>query len=69
MIRSFTYNGAYANFLEDEIGSLEVGKRADLIVLEKNLFEIPVEEITKTRVMQTMVAGNVVYQAADFPGG
>lgn len=69
MIRSFTYNGAYANFLEDEIGSLEVGKRADLIVLEKNLFEIPVEEITKTKVMQTMVAGNVVYQAADFPGG
>lgn len=69
MIRSFTYNGAYANFLEDEIGSLEVGKRADLIVLEKNLFEIPVEEIIKTKVMQTMVAGNVVYQAADFPGG
>jgi len=69
MIVSFTYNGAYANFLEDELGSLEVGKKADLIVLEKNLFEIPAEEIAKTKVMQTMVAGNVVYQAADFAGG
>ncbi len=45
MIRSFTINGAYANFLEKETGSIEVGKKADLIVLDKNLFEIPVTEI------------------------
>ena len=68
MIRSFTYNGAYANFLENEIGSLEVGKKADLIILEKDLFEIPVEQIAEVKVLLTMVEGNVVYQGSDFPG-
>ena len=68
MIVSFTYNGAYANFLENELGSLEVGKKADLIILEDNLFEIPVDQITETKVLLTMVEGNVVYQAADFAG-
>jgi len=68
MICSFTYNGAYANFLENEIGSLEVGKKADLIVLDKNLFEIPVDEIAKTKVLLTLVDGNEVYRAANFAG-
>jgi len=68
MIRSFTYHGAYANFLENEVGSLEVGKKADLIILEKDLFEIPVEQIAETKVLLTMVEGNVVFQGIDFPG-
>jgi len=68
MIRSFTYNGAYANFLENEVGSLEVGKKADLIILEKDLFEIPVKQIAETKVLLTMVDGNVVFQGSDFPG-
>lgn len=68
MIVSFTYNGAYANFLENEIGSLEVGKKADLVVLEKNLFEIPADQIAKTKVLLTMIDGNVVYQESEFPG-
>jgi len=68
MIRSFTYNGAYANFLENEIGSLEVGKKADLIILEKDLFEIPVKQIAETKVLLTMIDGNVVFRGTDFPG-
>ncbi len=66
MIASYTYNGAYANFLEDEIGSLEVGKQADLIVLDQNLFELPSSEISKTKVLLTMVAGQEVFRAAEF---
>lgn len=68
LIRSFTYNGAYANFLENELGSLEVGKKADLVVLDKNLFEIPEEEIASTKVLLTLVDGNEVYRATEFPG-
>ena len=67
MIISYTFNGAYANYLENELGSLEVGKKADLIVLNKNLFEIPAEEIGGTKVILTLVGGEVVYQGSGFP--
>ena len=63
MLASYTYNGAYANFLENETGSIEVGKRADLIVLEKNLFEIPTTEIAQTKVLLTLVDGKEVFRA------
>ena len=68
LIRSYTYNGAYANFLENEIGSLEVGKKADLVVLEKNLFEIPEEDIALTKVLLTLVDGKEVYRNPGFSG-
>jgi predicted amidohydrolase YtcJ len=63
MIASFTINGAYANFLEDEIGSLEVGKRADFIVLDRNLFQIPPNDIAKTKVLKTFIDGKEVFRA------
>ena len=47
MIASFTINGAFASFLEDETGSIETGKLADLVVLESNLFDIPFENISE----------------------
>jgi predicted amidohydrolase YtcJ len=63
MIISYTYNGAYANFLENETGSIEVGKRADMIVLDQNLFKISPNEIAKTKVVLTLVAGQEVFRA------
>ncbi len=69
MITSFTYNGAYANFLENEIGSIEVGKQADIIVLDQNLFEIPANEIAKTKVLLTLVDGKEVFRDSAIPGG
>jgi predicted amidohydrolase YtcJ len=68
MIQSFTYNGAYANFLENETGSIEVGKQADIIVLDQNLFEIPTNEIAKTKVLMTLVDGKEVFRASTFTG-
>jgi predicted amidohydrolase YtcJ len=69
MITSYTYNGAYANFLEKETGSIEIGKQADLVVLEQNLFEIPVNEIADVEVLLTLVGGKEVYRSAAFSGG
>lgn len=66
MIRSFTINGAYANFLENETGSIEVGKKADLIVLDKNLFDIPVTEIHKAKVLLTLFEGEEVFRDSLF---
>lgn len=68
MIVSYTYNGAFANFLENEVGSIEVGKHADLIVLDQDLFEIPTNEIATSRVLLTLVDGKVVYEAGEFSG-
>jgi len=66
MIATFTINGAYANFLENETGSLEVGKQADLIVLDHNLFEIPSAEIANTKVLLTLVDGQEVYRDSEL---
>jgi predicted amidohydrolase YtcJ len=66
MITSFTYNGAYANFLEDDTGSIEVGKQADMVVLDQNLFEIPATEIADTKVLLTLVDGEPVYRDPAF---
>ncbi|MBU1099635.1 MAG: amidohydrolase [Bacteroidetes bacterium] len=61
MIRSFTINGAYANFQENVTGSIEKGKSADLIVLDKNLFDIPVDQINAARVLRTIFMGKEVF--------
>ena len=62
-IRAYTLNGAYANFAEQNRGSITVGKYADLVLLSANLFEIPHQEILDTKVVLTMVGGSVVYRA------
>jgi predicted amidohydrolase YtcJ len=66
MIESFTINGAYAAFMEDEIGSLEVGKRADFIVLSQNILEIEPGEIHNTIVLLTYFEGQEVYRSEAF---
>jgi predicted amidohydrolase YtcJ len=60
-IRAYTVNNAYSGFQEKELGSLEVGKLADLVILSDNLFEIAPQEIINTEVTLTMVGGEVMY--------
>ena len=64
-----TINGAYVNFEETETGSVEVGKAADLIVLDRNLFEIPAHEIHRAQVLLTLLEGKEVYRSESFPDG
>jgi predicted amidohydrolase YtcJ len=59
----YTRNAAYIMRLEDKTGSIEVGKRADLIVLDRNLFKIPATEINEARVLLTIMDGKTVYSA------
>lgn len=61
-LRAATINGAYLLFAEDKIGSIEPGKFADLVVLEKDILTCPEDEIKDIRVLLTMVGGNIVYQ-------
>jgi len=63
-IEAYTLNGAYVMNQEESVGSIEVGKRADMIVLDQNLFEIEPTEIGKTEVLVTIFDGEVVYNAA-----
>lgn len=61
VIRGYTLNGAVAEFAEDIKGSITPGKLADLVVLDRNLFEIPPEEILQAQVRMTLVDGRIRY--------
>lgn len=62
-LRAITLNAAYTLRQEKLTGSLEVGKLADLIVLDRNFFTIPAEDIANIKVLQTVVGGKEVYRA------
>jgi len=61
-IRGYTLNGAYAEFSESLKGSVEKGKLADLVVLSRNIFKVPPEEIQKTEVKMTILNGEVIFK-------
>src|SRR5262249_17521450 len=61
VVKMHTINAAAQLHHERDIGSLEVGKQADLVVLSQNLFRVPTEQISETRVLLTMMGGRVVF--------
>lgn len=63
VLRAATLDAAWTLRQEAHIGSLEVGKLADLIVLDRNVLAIPEEEIARVKVLQTVVGGRVVHEA------
>jgi len=63
-VRAYTKGSAFAAFSDKQVGTLEVGKLADLAVLSQDIFAVPPETIGKTRVVTTMVGGRIVYDAA-----
>ncbi|HEY1253046.1 MAG TPA: amidohydrolase [Thermoanaerobaculia bacterium] len=65
-IAAYTIGGAYLDFTERETGSIETGKAADLIVLDKNLFAIPPSRIHETKVLWTLLEGREVFKAPGF---
>ena len=65
LIEAYTINGAYLMQQEEITGSVEVGKYADLVVLEKNLFEVAPSEIGEVKVIMTFFEGNQVFNGTD----
>jgi len=68
LIAGYTINGAYQLRFDHEIGSLVVGKRADIIVLDQDLFEMEPHAIGSIKVLLTMMNGRVTHDAGKLPG-
>ncbi|MBX9687851.1 MAG: amidohydrolase family protein, partial [Candidatus Obscuribacterales bacterium] len=66
ILSAYTINGAYLGHWEKECGSLEVGKSADLLILDKNLFAVSPFEIHNSKVLWTVFKGRVVYKDPNF---
>ncbi len=66
VIKMHTINGAYQMHQERNTGSIEIGKQADLIVLSQDLFAVPTERISDTRVLLTILGGTIVYRDPDM---
>ena len=59
-IKIFTHNGAIANKVGDSSGSLEVDKDADFIVLDRQIFDVPITEVGETVVLMSVVGGQEI---------
>ena len=68
VIRAVTFNAAQQLNLDKVLGSLEVGKFADLIVLDKNFMQVPEQELARNQVLMTVVGGQVVWRKEHASG-
>ncbi len=62
VLKAWTINGQYANFRENELGTLEVGKFADIAVFDRNIFETSMDEMRDVEVAMTICDGRIVYE-------
>ena len=67
-MRAYTINAAFLMRQEDRVGSIEVGKRADLVILDRNPFQIPVQQLDQVQVEVTLLDGDAVFGPDPFPG-
>ena len=67
-LAAFTINAAYVNFQDDRTGSIEAGKLADLIVLDRNLFNLKPEQISEVKILLTLLGGEPVHGAWSLGG-
>jgi predicted amidohydrolase YtcJ len=62
-IKAVTINGAYQYFEEDKKGSIESGKLADLVILDKNPLTVDPQDIENIKVVETIKEGNTIFKA------
>jgi predicted amidohydrolase YtcJ len=64
----FTINSARQQYASDRLGTIERGKLADLVVIDRNIFEVPITTVHDTKVEMTIINGEIVYDSAHpFP--
>jgi predicted amidohydrolase YtcJ len=61
-LQFYTKNNAYLLSMEDQVGTLETGKRADLVILDTDILTCPVDRIKDTQAIRTYVEGKLVYE-------
>lgn len=61
LIKGYTFGSAYSVSRESELGTLETGKLADIVILDRNLFEVSPQEIREANVVTTIMDGNIIY--------
>ena len=64
-LRGFTLDAAYSLFMEPAVGSLEVGKRADLVVYARDPMQVPADEVPAVEIDMTIVGGDVAFARED----
>ena len=65
MLRMYTINSAYACWREDQLGSIEAGKYADMVILDRDILECSNEEVKDMQVLQTYVGGELVFEKSN----
>jgi predicted amidohydrolase YtcJ len=68
-VAAYTMGSAYAEFQEREKGSITVGKLADMVLLDSDIFTVPPEAIRRVRVVTTIVGGDVVWTSSQLESG
>ena len=68
-IKGYTTGGAYAEFAEKDKGTIQSGKLADIIVLDKDLFKVPADDLLDVKVVLTIVGGKIVHDGRSTPVG
>ena len=66
-LRGYTAWGSRQMFLEDKIGTIEVGKRADIAVWDRDLYTVSPDQIKDMKCRMTLIDGQVVYKSPEFP--
>jgi predicted amidohydrolase YtcJ len=66
-LRSYTVWGSRQMFMENKIGTLEVSKKADIAIWDRDLYAIPTDQIKEPKCLMTLVDGEMVYSSPDSP--
>lgn len=61
--KAATYGGAYSLYLDEEIGTIEVGKKADLVLMDRNVFDVDIEDVAEATPIATIFDGKLVFEA------